>query len=379
METIPDFSKVRRFPGTLDNDIDVVLRGADHLERLPALLIAGLLFLLAIPPTRGHWGWTVGLWAFFLLDWLLMALLPRLGRSYGPPKPPTLILAVLRMLFAFLPFPIAVALQGVGTLLVVEGFWIEPMRLGVSYQKLTSPKLRKGSPVRVLHLGDLHIERITQRERRLNQLINELRPDLIIFSGDILNLSYTEDPLAIAQAREIIGQWRAPHGVFVVTGSPAVDLEQVFPRLMEGLDQLHWLKKERVSLCINDQAIDVAGLTCSHKPFLDAPALEELFNPPSGHFTILAYHTPDLAPNVARTGQVDLQLSGHTHGGQVRLPVIGALVAGSLYGKRFEAGRYSLGNMTLYVSRGIGMEGKGAPRVRFLCPPEIILWEIDGA
>ncbi len=48
------------------------------------------------------------------------------------------------------------------------------------------------------------------------------------------------------------------------------------------------------------------------------------------------------------------------------------------YGKRFEAGRYALGKTMLYVSRGTGMEGKGAPRVRFLCPPEIVLWEICG-
>jgi predicted MPP superfamily phosphohydrolase len=92
----------------------------------------------------------------------------------------------------------------------------------------------------------------------------------------------------------------------------------------------------------------------------------------------LLYHTPDLAPEAAEAG-VDLQLSGHTHAGQVRLPGYGALYAGSLYGKRFEAGRIRVGEMTLYVTRGIGLEGKGAPRVRFLAPPEIILWELTGA
>ena len=55
------------------------------------------------------------------------------------------------------------------------------------------------------------------------------------------------------------------------------------------------------------------------------------------------------------------------------------MFAGSLYGKRYEAGRLREGNMTLYVSRGIGMEGKGAPRVRFLCPPEIVIWELGAA
>jgi predicted MPP superfamily phosphohydrolase len=54
-------------------------------------------------------------------------------------------------------------------------------------------------------------------------------------------------------------------------------------------------------------------------------------------------------------------------------------VTSSLYGKAFEMGRYQVGDMTLYVSRGIGMEGSGAPRVRFLCPPEIVSWEVHGS
>lgn len=382
METIPDFSKRRNFPGRLDNDFDIILRRVDDLEKIPDLLFAGLLFLIAIPPMFGQWGWTAGLWVFFLVDWLLLSLLPRLGRSYGHAKPPTLILAVMRMLFAFLPLPIAVALQGVGTLLVVDGFWIEPFRLTVTRQSLRSPRLKPGHPVRVLHLGDLHVERITQRERHLNALIQDLKPDVILFSGDVLNLSYLEDPAAQQDAREILSQWHAPQGVYLVTGSPAVDLEHVFPSVVDGLENLRWLRDERVTVQVNGQAIDIIGLTCTHKPFEDAPRLGQILaDATSGadrNFAILLYHTPDLAPNAANTGKIDLQLSGHTHGGQIRLPGIGAVFAGSLYGLRFQSGRQKVGSLTLYVSRGIGLEGMAAPRVRFLCAPEIILWEIDG-
>jgi predicted MPP superfamily phosphohydrolase len=70
---------------------------------------------------------------------------------------------------------------------------------------------------------------------------------------------------------------------------------------------------------------------------------------------------------------VDLYLAGHTHGGQIRLPLFGAVFTASAYGKRYEQGHYSVGDTTLYVSRGIGMEGMGAPRARFLCPPEIVV------
>jgi uncharacterized protein len=63
----------------------------------------------------------------------------------------------------------------------------------------------------------------------------------------------------------------------------------------------------------------------------------------------------------------------------VRLPLFGALYAASLYGKRYEMGRRTEGDLTLYVTRGVGLEGKAAPRVRLLCPPEIVMWEISGA
>src|SRR5690606_28729056 len=75
----------------------------------------------------------------------------------------------------------------------------------------------------------------------------------------------------------------------------------------------------------------------------------------------------------AVTHDIDLYLCGHTHGGQVRLPLIGPLVTSSKLGRRYVMGLYREGRTHLYVSRGVGFEGLGAPRVRFLCPPEITL------
>jgi predicted MPP superfamily phosphohydrolase len=331
---------------------------------------------LAALPTRFDWPLTLALWAFFLLDWLLVALLPRLGRSYGPSQPPVLILVVLRTLFAFIPAPWNFVLQGIGTLLVIYSFWIEPHRLTLTRQNLQTDRLPANTHLRVLHLGDLHIERITRREKELQRQIENLQPDLILFSGDILNLSYRNDPTAFEQARQVMRQWKAPLGTYLVSGSPAVDLPENMPKLLEGLE-IQRLRGEKVSIPSGEGTIDLIGLTCTHRPFVDGPKLEELLPAPPEHFTILLYHTPDLAPVAARLG-VDLQLSGHTHGGQVRIPVFGALFTGSLYGKRYEAGRIQVDKMILYVTRGIGLEGASAPRLRLFCPPEIILWDIKG-
>jgi predicted MPP superfamily phosphohydrolase len=227
------------------------------------------------------------------------------------------------------------------------------------------------------------MERITERDRKMVALTRELAPDVILFSGDFLNLSCLRDPKAWAAARTILCELSAPLGVFAVTGSPAVDLDDVVPQLLDGLTNLRWLRDEKINLRYQGQPIDLVGLSCTHKPFVDGPRLLTLLGQaqaqglPPQTFTILLYHSPDLAPEAAEAG-IDLQLSGHTHGGQVRLPLFGAFFAGSLYGKRFESGRRQVGPTTLYVTRGLGLEGKGAPRVRFLCPPEIILWEIGG-
>ncbi len=375
MQTESDFSHLDHFPGETGNSFDIVLHKYALVERIPAILLLGVLLGLAALPTRLDWVLTFCLWGFMLLDWLFIALLPRMARSYGPAKPPVLLLAVLRSIFAFIPGPIGWALQGIGTLLVVISFWVEPHRLTLTQQKLTTDKLPEGARLRVLHLGDLHIERITGRERELQHKIDRLRPDLILFSGDILNLSYRQDATAMEQARQVIRQWKAPLGVFLVSGSPAVDLAENMPKILQGLP-VHWLQKEKVSLPVGGDMVDVLGLTCSHRPFIDGPLLAEL-QPSPERLSILLYHTPDLAPIAARLG-IDLQLSGHTHGGQVRIPGFGALVTGSLYGKKFEAGRIRVGNMILYVTRGIGLEGAAAPRLRLFCPPEIILWEIQG-
>ncbi len=375
MSTEIDFSDRTRFPGEVGNPFDVILHKIEDIDRIPAPLFALLLAGIAAVFARFHWPLALGLWGFFLLDWLLLALLPKMGRSYGPPKPPTLVLALLRAPVALLPLPLAAAAQVVGTLLVIYGFWIEPQRLQVTYQKLYSPKLKNKEPLRLLHLGDLHMERITRRERRLLEKIEELHPDLILFSGDVLNLSYLNDPKAWEDARWVLSQLKAPLGVFLVTGSTAVDLEQNMPALLKDLP-LHWLQDQQVTLTFQQDTIEITGVRCTHRPFDDGPRLQALLRQPSEHLRILLYHTPDLTPIAAPLG-VDLQLSGHTHGGQVRLPWYGALFTGSLYGKKFEAGRYQEGDMTLYVTRGIGLEGAGAPRVRFLCAPEIILWELS--
>jgi predicted MPP superfamily phosphohydrolase len=320
------------------------------------------------------------------LNWVLLWLLPRVGRSYGPDRPSALALALLLMIL-LLPLglfgasdAIAIGLMIGITLVVFYATWIEPFNLQVTYQTYKTSKFPAAAPaLRVLHIGDIHVERISPRERRLNQLITELKPDLIVFSGDFVNLSYTHDDEAKAAIRQVIQEWNAPLGVYCVPGTPAVEPLDRVKQFVAGLSNLQLLVNQWVTIpTTNGSKLHIMGLATTHDLAKDHQMLSRLLeNAPPDGFKLLLTHAPDVAPEANLAG-IDLYVCGHTHGGQIRLPLIGELFSGSHLGRKFVMGRYDLEQTTVYTTRGVGMEGLGAPRARLLCPPEIILWEIRG-
>ena len=325
--------------------------------------------------------------AFTLVDGAGLALLPRRRRSFGPVTPPLLALAVTHTglavvsgllwdtrLSLLLTGVLDVAISGV----FLYATWVEPFRIGVTQAKLRSTKLEGHAPLRLLHITDLHVERTTAREEKLLRLTEELDPDVIVLTGDYLNLAYVYDARAQAEAHDLLARLcdvaRGP--VYAITGSPPVDRTDVVPAIFEDLP-ITWLLDRVGELHINGHAIQVAGLRCTRERQQDAPRLRRLLaNSPAHQFTLLLYHSPDLMPEAVELG-VDLYLCGHTHGGQIRLPLFGALITSSDFRKRYEMGRYQESGTTLYVSRGLGMEGMGAPRARFLAPPEVVLWTLS--
>lgn len=372
-----------------------ILVFTDILGRIPPSRLAIAWVALAVISSEPWRGTSRGLAAAVMLvslafiggDLAALALLPRLGRSFGPVTPPLLGLALVRTglslgigwLWAGWPgLAVNVALNLAITLVVVYAVWVEPFRIVVTRALLCSPKLDGPAPLRLLHISDLHVERITPRERRLLQLVEELAPDLIVITGDYLNLSSVRDPHAQAEARLLLTRLCevAPVPIYAITGSPPVDLPEVVPAIFAGLP-ITWLLDEVVETHVNGHTLRLVGLRCTWDRRVDGPRLRRLLEDRGhGPFTLLLYHSPDLMPEAVELG-VDLYLCGHTHGGQVRLPLFGAIITSSEFRKRYEMGRYEEGGTTMYVSRGLGMEGMGAPRARFLALPEIVEWTLS--
>jgi predicted MPP superfamily phosphohydrolase len=386
-----------RIPGVASARFHLIVMLSARLSRLNGLWLAVYievftlltLFTWATLMESLNIGLAVGL-AFLTLaviDWVALAQLPRRGRSFGPVAPPLLVLVPLRAAITIVPALMPLSPLWIATLVevgnfaltgyVLDSLWGEPFRLTVTKLTLHSSKLRGAPPLRVLHVSDFHVERLTRREEKMIKWINELRPDLIVYTGDLLNYSYLDDECARADCLRLLTQLRAPLGVYGIPGTPLIDTPAVQTAIYAQTSHIHWMKNETIEIEGYPQ-LQIIGLTCTHDPTLDAPRFAHVrATVPPEKFTLLLYHSPDLMPEAVRAG-IDLYLCGHTHGGQVRAPLWGAIVTGSLYGKRYEMGRYQSGATTLYVSRGIGLEGKGAPRMRFLCPPEMELFELRG-
>ncbi|UCG23005.1 MAG: metallophosphoesterase [Chloroflexota bacterium] len=328
---------------------------------------------------------------FFFADALLLRSLPRRGVSYGPWQSQLFALTIPRttvalacsliavLLGPFWGFSALLGLQLLGSATLVYGTLVEPFRLGLTYLTVETDRLAaEDEPIRILHISDLHVERLTRREEQLLAMLKDVEVDIILITGDYLNLSYVRDHQAQDDVRHLLAQISAPYGVYATLGSPPVDQRNVIPPLFDDLPVLLLVNESRLVELDGGRRLVLLGLDCSHHLATDAMALDRLMSTsPNGMPSVLMYHAPDLMPEAA-AHDIDLYLCGHTHGGQVRLPIIGAVLTSSQLGKRYEMGLYQEGRTHMYVSRGVGLEGLSAPRVRFLAPPEITLITVHG-
>lgn len=325
---------------------------------------------------------------FMAGDGVILYLLPRKQLSFGPWKAHFIVLAVPRALATMAIGCLTIAgwssiasaiqlfgaVQLLGTATFIWGAVVEPFRLGVGEFYVLTNRFPAGAPpVRLLHISDLHVERLTKREKKLLRLVKEIRPDLIVITGDFVNLSYNRDPQTHAQVKWLLSKLSAPYGVYATLGSPTADLREEVAPLFEELPVSLMRQAWHCLELGYGRELVLLGLDCTHHIPTDAARLARLVEVSrNGAPQILLYHSPELAPQAAEHG-VDLYLCGHTHGGQVRLPFIGPVFTSSQLGRRFVMGLYRVGRMSLYVSRGVGLEGLSMPRIRFLAPPEVTL------
>ncbi|MFH1725152.1 MAG: metallophosphoesterase [Elusimicrobiota bacterium] len=264
---------------------------------------------------------------------------------------------------ALVPAPARMLLYGLsaaGALCIAYAVFIEPYRLTIRRVEVRSPKLGP-APVRLAHLSDIHVRDWSRIEERLVEEVRALRPDLILISGDL-----PARRGSVAAVRRLMGELASIAPTYCSRGN--FEYRDVgHAPLLEG-SRAVWLLNELVTLRAGGASLAVAGVDAGDEN--TARSLGRSSDPKI--FSICLYHYPDLVPELERL-PYDLVLCGHAHGGQVRLPWIGALVSGSRSGTRYARGVFRSGGRTACVTQGIGCESGFIPRLRFLCPPEIVL------
>ena len=248
--------------------------------------------------------------------------------------------------------------------------FIEPCWITTTFLELTLPGLHPNfDGYRIAQISDIHIGTWMTRKRLMEAVerTNLQTPDLVVVTGDFVHRApenYADDLI------DPLSKLTPKDGILAVLGNhdhwtnPSLVREILMTTgIIDLSNRVHVLENRSTYLCI-------AGVDdiWERKDRLDI-VLDVL---PDESAAILLVHEPDYADFSAATGRFDLQLSGHTHGGQVVLPFLGPPILPT-HGRKYPSGLYQTRGMYHYTNRGIGMID---PAIRFNCRPEITIFNL---
>jgi len=255
--------------------------------------------------------------------------------------------------------------------LAAWALWFEPRRLVFREVPLELPRWPQPLVgLRVALMSDLHIGSPHWTLERLEALVaatNRQQPELVLLAGDFLINGVLGgrwvDPESIAR---VLGGLRAPLGSVAVLGNHDWWNDGVRVRRALEREGIVVLENQALPLTRQGRRFFIAGLA---DQMTRRVALEQTLGqvPPGEPLLVLA-HEPDIFPQL--DARVSLTLAGHTHGGQVWLPLLGRLVVPSEYGQRYAAGHVVEGGRQLFVTTGVGTS---IWPIRFGVPPEVVL------
>ncbi len=264
----------------------------------------------------------------------------------------------------------------------IEPHWYRLKRIKIPNQR----KINK--PISILHLSDIHFVKNPGSKRQFFQKLSMLNPDLIFLTGDII-----DNNDGIDTAVQMISGLRARYGTILVLGnhdyynyqwidnvryhlglSKTAMLRNNVPRFVSEFKKIgvHVLVNESMKLDVHGTPVFIAGMDDPVTQKIDFERTLHGMGPQS--LNILLAHHLDALLKLSHHG-IDFVFSGHTHGGQIRFPLLGPLVCETKLPRRYVDGLHHYQGMTVFVSRGLGAGRSLFPR--FLCRPEAILFEIE--
>ena len=263
---------------------------------------------------------------------------------------------------------------GAGYSLGVEPTWVETTHRDMPLEGLGQPL----DGYRLVQISDLHAGPAASFGYLAEQLarVSEMAPDLVVITGDCVDGLDKHLPQYAAMLKSL----RATDGVLAVLGNHDYYrvgghryIADVGDTVAAALNDagVRVLRNETVTVRRGGAAVQLVGLEDKWAESYDATAAMRSLTP--GVPAISLFHTPDSFPDVVGS-DIQWSLAGHTHGGQVVLPLLGALYC-NLRLTKFASGHYRVGEQHLYVNRGLGW----LKRVRFNCRPEITVFTLRRA
>lgn len=262
-------------------------------------------------------------------------------------------------------------LAGLGSAAVATvgyAFKVEPAWLSVTRREMVMPRLPGDlDGLRVAMFGDIHYhpELDYKLLEELVVTVNQERPDLVAIVGDYIE----HDAAIIPPMLEHLGRIDAKHGIYAVMGNHdgwALSGSEVSKQFQaSGID---FLINANSEITINQSRLAIAG---TDHVWFGEPDLAAAFKGIAADVPTLALiHEPDYFDTVVGEREGVLQLSGHSHGGQCRVPLVGYAPQTVEWGRKYLHGEFQNGGSKLFVTRGVGTTGL---RVRFACRPELVM------
>lgn len=255
------------------------------------------------------------------------------------------------------------------TLLEPRFFKVETIRLKLK----RLPKLFAG--LRIAQISDVHMGGWMNRERfqRVADLIVAQKPDVLLITGDFLLGHHFTDAAwgLLKDLSDVLSPLAKSIPSFAVLGNNDYRMNPKAVRQMLSSSDVKDLTNTVITLTREGQRLHLCGVDDVWYGDVHLEHVTARLKDQSA--AILLAHEPDFADTSAATGKFDLQISGHTHGGQVVLPFYGPPLLPHL-GRKYPGGLYKVGDMFQYTNRGVGMHELA---VRFNCPPEITIFELN--
>lgn len=268
---------------------------------------------------------------------------------------------------------------GTGTIYYAHN--IEPTWLNITHHQLHLPRITKAfNGYRLVQITDIHADdsfMTAERLAGLVQTINALQADVIVITGDFVTNYLPDAKRTLTE----LNQLQTRDGVFGVLGNHDHPSGVEWVRECLHVGQVQELANKTHTIQRGDQVLHIVGMDdlwpqnrgIPAPIWTHQPLLQQLTSSlPDAGAAILLVHEPDFADVTAQNSRIDLQLSGHSHGGQVRIPLHGPIFLPPL-SRVYPKGRYQIESLIQYTNSGLGML---APYFRFDCRPEIAVFDL---